>query len=121
MDLAEFKRRFDKSREITEELDGRTFTLRLPTRAVAMLVVESEATAGRAVYQLLLESIVGWKGVKVGDLSPDDPEAHEPLPCTADTVPMLLDARLDVLAVLSQRFLDALKRRSESLEAARKN
>lgn len=121
MDLAEFKRRFDKSREVTEEVDGRTFTLRLPTRAVAMLVVESEAAAGRAVYQLLVESIVAWKGVKVADLSPEDPEAHEPLPCTADTVPMLLDTRLDLTAVLSQRLLEALRRRSDSLEAARKN
>lgn len=121
MDLAEFKRRFDKSREITEEVGGRTFTLRLPTRAVAMLVVESEAAAGRAVYQLLVDAIVGWKGITVGDLSPGDGEAHEPLPCTADTVPMLLDTRLDLAAVLSQRLLEALKRRSESLEAARKN
>jgi len=121
MDLAELKKRFDKSREVTEEIGSRSFTLRLPTRAVALLVVESDASSGRAVYQLLIDAVVGWKGVTVGDIAPDDPEAHEPLPCTAESIPLFLDSQIEVLGALSARFLDALRRRNEIFEAARKN
>lgn len=121
MDLAEFKRRFDKSREVVEEIGSRTFTLRLPTRAVAMLVVESEHAPGVAIQKLLYDSVVSWKGVTVGDLDPEDPEAHEPLPCNAETIVLFFDSQIEALAALSGRFLTAMRARNESFEAARKN
>ncbi|MEW6169681.1 MAG: hypothetical protein AB1651_18605 [Pseudomonadota bacterium] len=142
MDLAEIARRQLAAREIRHSVDGRSFTLRLPTRHERKLVlarvcdeaqwraggVEGEAFVlptelSMRVTRLLLErAIVGWD-VTLGDVLPEvDGEAGaEPLPWSATAVPLLLDAQPQWESELQRVFAAAENARSAAIEADEKN
>lgn len=121
MDPADLKRRFDAAREYRQTVDGRTFTVRLPTRfESASAFLASGREHGPALHASLCRAIVGWTEVYVRDILPDDPEADQPLPCTPETVPLFLDEHIDVLSELAREFRRRANERDAALEASAK-
>lgn len=140
MDLAEIARRQIAAREIKHTVGGRSFTLRLPTRHERKLVLARVCDEGqwrgsadeggimpteiamRATRLLLERAIVGWDA-RLGDVLADldATAADEPLPWSAQAVPLLLDARPEWEAELQRAFAEAENARNAPIEADEKN
>lgn len=130
MDLADLKRRSLAARETSHEIDGRAFTLRVPTRHETTVAVR-RASAGAggdeaAVYvivrrNLLEAAIVRWSGVKVGDMLPGEGDAGDDYPHEPGAVPFLLDAQTDWAAELSDKLVELIAARNSLQDSAAKN
>ena len=129
MDLADLKRRSLAARETAHAIDGRSFTLRVPTRHETTVAVRKCSTdSGKdeaALYiivrrYLLEQAIVDWSGVTVHDLLPDD-ESIELQPFEPGAVPFLLDAQVDWASSLSDRLVELIAARNAAQDSAAKN
>lgn len=139
MDLQELARRALRDREIDVEIEGRHFTLRLPTeheRKCALLrLVPEVRSSGEAenaelsaaqllefTRGLLLKALVGWdEKVTLRDVLRGEDVPPEPLPWSPPAVELLLDARPRWEKDLRQAFRRALEDRGDLIEGDRKN
>lgn len=137
MDWKEIERRAEAALRVEVPVDGgRSFTLRLPTRHdkhKAMAAVAPDIFAAETARELTAEekidiarvllerAVVGWQGVKLGDLLPDEASGEEPLPWSRAAVPLLLAMHEDWADALQAAFGEAMRRRSAPLEVDEKN
>lgn len=126
MDNAAIKAAVEASRRVTETVGGRTFTLRLPTQhEVEMAYLRArgdgnhEAATSACMRFLLERSIVGWTEVVTTDLVPDVPP--EPVPWSADLVPIFLDVQSEIADELKEKFSARLNARQKKTAEAQKN
>lgn len=129
MDLHELQSRAQRAREFTKTVDGRTFTLRIPTRDESLVAARrlggslGDNLAGLLLLQraLLKDAIVGWQGLVIGDVLKSAPEAAEPLPFEAGAVPLVLDANPEWADQLSRELAERAAARNQRIEAEAKN
>lgn len=129
MDLQELQARALRAREFTKVVDGRTFTLRIPTRDESLVAARrlggslGDNLAGLLLLQraLLKDAIVGWQGLVVGDVLKDAPEAADALPFEAGAVPLVLDANPEWADQLSKELAERAAARNQRIEAEAKN
>lgn len=126
MDLAEIQRRAQAARESTLDVDGATFTLRIPTAYETRLACHQVGDGGRAEQLLrvervlLLGALVGWVGVPLSWVLPDaDP--HEAYVFSPDAVELLLDARPALAVALGDQLSARMQARAEQQGTAAKN
>jgi hypothetical protein len=130
MDWADIARRAAAAREFTHEVDGRRFTLRLPTHDEMRISVLSHGTPGvntdvglaaweRIGRELIERAVVGWSGVRFSDLLPG--ETDEPLEWAAEGVPLLLDAQPQWCLSLRAALMKGITDRAARIETAQKN
>jgi len=129
MDLADLKRRSLASRETTHAINGRDFTLRVPTRHETTVAVRKcsvdAGTDEAALYvivrrYLLEQAIVAWSGVTVHDLLPDDPST-ELQPHEAGAVSIMLDTQIGWASELSDKLVELIAARNAAQDSAAKN
>lgn len=129
MDIAALKRKAEAAREFQEQVDGMSFTLRLPTRHE----FEVEAARARAYVgggvdpaafvklkrSLLVRGLVSWAGVTVDSLDPgagaDEVELAE------GAADLLFEARGDIEEALWTRFIVERAKREKKQDDAEKN
>jgi hypothetical protein len=129
MDLQELQRRAQAARETTHTLGAIDYRLRLPTSHEVLLAAHKAGVVGQAVgaaYLVLMRAvlegaIVGWQGVRVGDVAPGGDDAATPLPWAAGVVPLLLDARPTDERALADVLSQRMAERATALEADTKN
>ena len=126
MDLAEIQRRAQAARESTIEIDGATFTMRLPTpleTRVACVqaggVVQSEQVL-RAERIMLCGAIVGWSGVPLSWVL-HDAETGEFYEYSPEAVGLLLDQRAALAIVLGDQMSLRMHEWNERQGTAAKN
>lgn len=125
MDLAEFKAKLARSREVEVEIDGAKFLMRLPTEhAWRVAAEEHRGPGGRVkthqVHRTLVEAaLVGWEGVTENHVLLNG--SAELVPFDGDTRAILLDERLDIADQLTMKMMGKVKERAAKLETARKN
>lgn len=127
MDIQTIKRRSMAARESTLLVNGRSFTLRLPTTFELTLLAQraslskDEPAASFVLLRRALEqAVVGWDGVRVADLLPDSDDAT-PLAFDAEAVPLLLDAQPDVADALTAELASKIAARAARMDTAEKN
>jgi len=130
MDLAELKARAAAALEFSVTIDGRNFTLRLPTGQALVLAKRSSEqwdslgpNATPLVLQRLLTeaAIVGWAGVTVEDILPGQPEAAEPVPYAVEAIGLVLDAKPKWALLLGTELYERIVARSEAAAVDAKN
>ena len=130
MDLDTLRAQARAARQITHPLGDVTYTLLLPTRHEVLLAARRVGAAqvgGDSAALLVLQrgilegAIIGWVGLRVGDILPGHSEAAAPLAFEPGMVPLLLDARPDDADALGQVLTDAMAARSGAVEADAKN
>ena len=127
MELADLKRRALASRETQHSIEGRSFTLRVPTRhemTVAVQKSRAESTDEPALFvivrrQLLEKAVVAWTGVTLQDFFAE--EGPEPQDFDPEAVPLLLDAKPDWAAELSDKLVELIGARNKLQDSAAKN
>lgn len=130
MDARDLKARALKAREFSHTIGECEFTLRTPTRtevrevtrARGLMHFDTDSLALPLLRQyLLLSALVGWTGVRVLHVLPDDLEARDPLPWSGDAVSLLLDAQADWADELGNVLLARLHQRAGSVDEDAKN
>lgn len=129
MDLQDLQQRALAARETSHTLGEITYRLRLPTSHEVLLAAHKAGVVGQAVgaaYLVLMRSvlegaIVGWQGVRVGDVAPGGDDAAAPLPWAAGAVPLVLDARPADERALADLLSQRMAERAAALEADAKN
>jgi hypothetical protein len=126
--LADLKARALKAREFTHTIGECEFTLRTPTRTEVrelthergLLREEADAMVLPLLqHYLLLRGIVGWTGVRFHHVLAD--AGRDPLPWSADSVAMLLDAQPAWSDAMGAALLASTQTRAEGIEADAKN
>ena len=129
-DLADLKARADAARDFSVPIEGRNFTLRVPTGFELVLTQRSAdqmaglgAKAASMVLERLLThaAIVGWAGVTVEDILPGQPDGEKHVPYDVRFVDLLLDARPKWAAKLAAELLERIIARTSALAADAKN
>ena len=128
MDLADIKRKAEAARRFVVELDGRSFTLQLPTRHE----IEVEAVRSRlhdgdtdpaqltVIRRRLLErGVVAWAGVTCEHLAPG--AGNDAAEVSPEAVALLLDAEPELAAQLDTEFVGRLAERNAKRAEAEKN
>lgn len=129
MDLQDLQRRAQAARETVHSIGCVTYTLRLPTSHEVLLAAHKAGVVGQAVgaaYLLLMRAVleaavVGWQGVRVGDVAPGGDDAAAPLPWDAGAVPLLFDAKPGHESALRDVLSARMAERATALEADAKN
>lgn len=118
-----------KAREFTLERGERVFTLRTPTRHEVRQTLHEHKlldAGGRVLvlqllqYQLARAGLVGWAGVRVRDVLPGSEDAA-PLPWSAATVDIYLDAQPDDADAIGAELFARASVRSAAIEDDAKN
>ncbi len=127
--LADLRRRAQAAREFEVDLGADVrVRLRTPTRVQARETAHRHGllrTAPDAVelqllqHYLLLQAVVGWVGVRCAHV--DAAAGADPLPWSADAVPLVLDAQPLWADALGSALLEALNTRVAAAEADGKN
>jgi hypothetical protein len=115
------------AREFKVECGPRSYTVRIPTdheQELAWRRCRPEQPMGAFVAEfwreLSLVAVVGWSGVKAGDLSPDAPKPDDSVRFSAAGVGFLLDKLPDDAAKLGEAFaIEFAKRKTEQEDAAK--
>ena len=128
MDLADIKRKAEAARQFVVQVEGRSFTLRLPTQhEIEVEAVRARLHDGGAdpaqltvMKRTLLErGVVQWSGVTCEQLAPgagaDDAELSREAVC------LLLDAEPELAATLDAEFVARLAERNAKRAEAAKN
>lgn len=129
MDLQELQRRAQAARETPHTIGAITYQLRLPTSHEVLLAAHKAGVVGQAVgaaYLLLMRAVlegavVGWQGVRVGDVAPGGDDAATPLAWSAGAVPLVFDARPADEQALRDVLSHRMAERATALEADAKN
>lgn len=125
MDLASFKEKLEKSREVEAKVAGATFRLRVPTEhAWRVASEEYRSPNGRVKQQMVARSllegaIVGWEGV-TEDFFLQNAGTDE-VPFNGEMRAALLDERQDVADQLAKLVMAKMNERRTQLEKTRKN
>lgn len=129
IDADEIRARALKSREVTVDVEGRSFMLRVPTMYEVILAQRSaqrlSASLGESAIELVLQrlltesSVIGWDGVKLGDVL--EAEGDEPLPFAANLIDLLLDAQPRWGAELGAELYERIVTRSAAAAEDAKN
>ena len=128
MDLADIKRKAAAARQFTLTVDGRSFTLQLPTQHE----IEVEAVRARlhdgdtdpaqltVIRRRLLErGVVAWAGVTCEHLAPGG--GTDEADVSPDAVALLLDAEPALASQLDGDFVARLAERNAKRAEAEKN
>ena len=129
MDLQTLQARAQAAREITHSLGGIDYRLRTPTQHEVLLAAHRTGVVGQpagAAYLVLMRAvleaaIVGWQGLRVGHVLPNDADAATPLAWEAAAVPTVLDARPGDAKALADVLSDRMAQRAAAIEADAKN
>lgn len=125
VDVAELKRRIQAALEFKHAVGDKGFRLRLPTamdeQIVAVRWAGHQDRHALCVRDLTTMAVVGWGGITVGDVWPDDPEAARELPCNPETVSLLFELRLDLYDACADALFERRKQRRQALEDDAKN
>jgi hypothetical protein len=131
LDLADLKRRVLATRHRRfEPAPGVWVDCTLPTPhdidLASLVEFDQHRGAPTAIQlatsrRLVQQSITGWEGVRTDHLPGLDKLGNQPLPCTPDTVALLLDAQPEWAARLRDDLVQALEARRLQQEAAAKN
>lgn len=76
---------------------------------------------GSAYVRECVGLVIGWRGVTVGDLLPDDADAANPLAFSADLLGVLLADHPEWVAQLAVAVQQAMAGKRDAQEAARGN
>jgi hypothetical protein len=130
MDLDTLKARTLAAREISHPIGELVYRLRLPTQHDVLLAARRSGATGAAadgtglliLQRTLIEAaLIGWQGLRVGHLLPDDPEAASPLAWEPGAVALLLDARPGDAQALADALSEQMATRKQAREADAKN
>lgn len=128
MDIEKLMQQDRAAREFKVECGPRSYTLRLPTddeQALAYRRCRQEqpraALHQEFARELLLIAIVGWSGVKAGDLVKDLPKPDEPVNYSKAAVGFVLDKLREDAAKIGEQFDERLVASIAAAEAAEKN
>lgn len=128
MDLAELKAAALAARQFQAAIGECSFTLRTPTRLELRELLRRHAiepdTDSPVVMSLLRHYLVhaflvGWMGVRNCHIVAD--AGTDPLPWSADAVPLLMDAQPDWADTLGRALMEAVAERAQRIEADAKN
>ncbi len=112
-----------KARTFKHEIQGRNFTIVLPTdHELQVAYLKAGGTQDISAWtvmtrRLLEDAIQGWSNVSVSDLAGDDDKAAE---FHAELVPLLLDAHSEWTAELSNELTTRIAMKREGVETAKK-
>ena len=129
-DILALKARSLRAREFSETIEGRSFTLRVPTRHETLVAARSlggrlsEDLAGLMLLQraLLEGAVVAWSAVTVADLlDVQEPEASQAVPHSREAVLLLLDFKTEWAKTLGNALSDRLQARNAAIETEQKN
>lgn len=130
MELDDIRRNALAARQFTLQVGGCSFTLRLPTRHEASVAYtrvgrhDGEADSAAMVRwqrAILVPAVVGWSGVLLQHVLPDEPGGTEPLPWEPAAVELVLDAQPEWDDQLTRALLDQLSKRRTVEDTAAKN
>jgi hypothetical protein len=128
MDIEKLMAQDIAAREFSVPVGARTYTVRMPTddeHELAYLRCRRDqprdALHQEFARELLLISVVGWSGVKAGDLIKDLPKPDEVVSFSKSAVGFLLSKLPEDAAAIGQKFDERLVERLKSAEAAEKN
>lgn len=130
MDLATLQARAQAAREFEHTIGDVTYRLRVPTRTEVLTAAQRSGamrTQGDAAGYLLLQratteiAVIGWTGLRVRHLLPQDPDGNTPLAWEEGAVPLVLDAQPDHADELGEVIGQRLKARTATIEADAKN
>lgn len=129
IDADEIRARALKSREVTVDVEGRSFMLRVPTmheiqlgqRSASRLSASLGENATELVLQrLLVESaVIGWSGIMVRDVLAE--EGDEPLAFAPTLVDVVLDAQPRWALLLGAELYERIVARSSAAAEDAKN
>ncbi len=112
-----------KARTFKHEIQGRNFTIVLPTdHELQVAYLKAGGTQDISAWtvmtrRLLEDAIQGWSNVSVSDLAGDDDKAAE---FHVELVPLLLDAQSDWTVELSNELTTRIAMKREGVETAKK-
>lgn len=129
MDLQTLRDKALAAREITHPLGEITYRLRLPTPHEVLLAAHRTGVVGQpagAAYLLLMRAVleaavIGWQGLRVLHVLPDDADGQAPLAWEPGAVALVLDSRSADAKALADVLSDRMAQRAAALEAAAKN
>lgn len=129
MDLQTLRDKALAAREITHALGDVTYRLRLPTPHEVLLAAHRTGVVGQpagAAYMVLMRAvldaaIIGWQGLRVLHVLPDEADGQAPLAWEPGAVEVLLDARPADARALADVMSERMAQRAAALEAAAKN
>lgn len=126
MDLATLQARARAARTVSHSIGEITYTLLVPEQHDILVAAQRTGAlkadgdaAGMLLLNraVLLDAVIGWTGVRVGHILPDDPEAAAPLAWEPGAVPLLLGARPADAAALTEVLNDRTAARKAAIEA----
>jgi hypothetical protein len=134
MDLSDLQRYATAAREFSVAVGpadaARHITLRLPTQHEISLAglrsglmgVQDDAAAHLILQRsLLLQAMVAWSGVLVGDVLADSDHAQDIFSLEPGAAQLLLDAQPDWEATLGKALMQRLAERKTKKDTATKN
>lgn len=129
MDLQTLRDKALAAREITHTLGDVTYRLRLPTPHEVLLAAHRTGVVGQpagAAYMVLMRAVleaavIGWQGLRVLHVLPDEEGAQAPLAWEPGAVAVVLDSRPADARALGDFMSDSMAQRAAALEAATKN
>jgi len=125
MDFQSLKSQIEQSRRFELEVQGATFSLRLPSEHAWRLAVESNRDANgrpmeaRALRALLDGAVSGWRGVTARHFLSEAPE--DAVEFSAQARAELLDCRQDIADELGDALVGRRRAEREKREQSRKN
>lgn len=129
MDLQTLRDKALAAREISHEIGALTYRLRLPTPHEVLLAAHRTGVVGQpagAGYMVLMRAVleaavIGWQGLRVQHVLPDDADGQTPLAWEPGAVAVVLDARPADARALADVMSERMAQRAAALEAAAKN
>lgn len=129
MDLQTLQAKALAAREIAHTLGDITYRLRLPTPHEVLLAAHRTGVVGQpagAAYMVLMRAVleaavIGWQGLRVAHVLPDEADGQGPLAWAAGAVAVVLDARPADAKALADFMSDSMAQRAAAFEAAAKN
>ena len=129
MDLQTLQAKALAAREVAHAVGDITYRLRLPTPHEVLLAAHHTGVVGQpagAAYMVLMRAvleaaIVGWQGLRVCHVLPDDADGQTPLAWEPGAVALVLDSRPADAKALADVLSDRMAQRAAALEAAAKN
>lgn len=129
MDLQTLRDKALAAREVTHTVGDVTYRLRLPTPHEVLLAAHRTGVVGQpagAAYLVLMRAVleaavIGWQGLRVAHVLPDEADGQTPLAWEVGAVAVVLDARPDDAQQLADAMSAGMSKRAAALEAAAKN
>jgi hypothetical protein len=127
-DVEALQRQDLAAREFPVPVGARTYTVRMPTeREFALALKRCRRDQPRAALleeyarELLLIAVVGWEGLKAGDLVKGLPKPDEPVSFSRAAVGFVLDKLPEDALAIGEAFNKRMEEREQAIEAAEKN